>query len=873
MLQQPGSLHVPKTGGRSRFSKALPAIPGVDTNVMEPVPQLSSSTSTTPASATAATITPDRLKYLQDLPPPPPPPHNDCKKTPIQFTPLPPLPTPKTPAAATPAAASPQTPKTPALGVAKKPSLTISRKPVGSGKQMAPKVPEKTQGQPGGEPQSAPPPQQQQQQQQQRQQLHKLEQPTQPQQPKQASQLEGKPLLTPQSQLQPPQQQLRSQPQPQEQPQHQSQPPAQSRTQDSASANAAASAAVHVPVDLPPPQLPPKSGLRMDKELPSQPELKQEIEQPQLNENQRSNHQDSKHDHLSPSEPSQDSALPHFPQPPSPSESLSSIFSAYTRSSNGSDFGNDLRSSDGAFSVGVRESQQTEDSHFSPHQSSQVPPPPPAKRDEEDEVITPQPTATSFTTTTSTVATAILTKPHTGPEEKPLPTPKVDDSGPSSPLPPPPPAKDEPAKPAPAQASATSRPVTPPKPQPPAKSDLTTPSPSRPQIWRRRSLNGSRELPNLKLNYSHGSTAATQAASHSRRASATQQATKPAELEGPVDTKKMGSGSSRLRQLKEKLHISRKSEDGFAGESKDDTPVINAPPAYRPPTPEYRKEDVKTPMVDTFVSPVSPATSPEMAQDDRPVSVLPLPEQKPITRKAVPAPMPNLQPAKSLPNLKNQPPGPPPAEPMPPMPISVPSGRASPTPNSPYHRGRWSEDTTRGAPSRSSSAHPDNRRPYDAPRFYSRPEEDPLMVQAPNGQWCYRGRDGTLYPDMKELPEPDTRAMNFPAPSGQTLTEDAVIAMKPLRDSHFECYQKHKNMYNTPNRRHVLCCQTCEKDEPGKRWYCHFCYLRLCDSCMNTFNANGRDLRALMNHVGNTATLSLSSNERPGAALGLQMVA
>ncbi|KAK7225844.1 hypothetical protein V2G26_013847 [Clonostachys chloroleuca] len=134
-MLQSGSLQVPSTGtGRSRFSKALPAIPGLDTSHVEESRAFPSST-TSPTAALPTPATPLRSPGDSELPPPPPPPHNDDPRTPIQFTPLPPIPK-KRIATATPGPAPTEAtaPATPATGL---PKMMIPRRPVGSTKHTA----------------------------------------------------------------------------------------------------------------------------------------------------------------------------------------------------------------------------------------------------------------------------------------------------------------------------------------------------------------------------------------------------------------------------------------------------------------------------------------------------------------------------------------------------------------------------------------------------------------------------------------------------------------------------------------------------------------------------------------------------------------
>lgn len=238
-------------------------------------------------------------------------------------------------------------------------------------------------------------------------------------------------------------------------------------------------------------------------------------------------------------------------------------------------------------------------------------------------------------------------------------------------LPPPPPLKD-------AQRS-TSRPQTPTgsqtqNAQQPTSarmgSPLTGGSPQQEQLWRRRSLKTDKALavPDLKLVSSHGSTAASaQDTAQSSPSSlfsqpfplppgsnpnALEPATTPrapprsangglpgrnirpvpSEQTAPQDAN-MGQEASRI---KEKLENARRRGSGDESRAKmqatqvsraeitlspTTSPQAVSPlSAHRLPTPEYSTHDVRNPQPDTVVSPLSPASSPELPGEARPIS-------------------------------------------------------------------------------------------------------------------------------------------------------------------------------------------------------------------------------------------------------------
>lgn len=271
-------------------------------------------------------------------------------------------------------------------------------------------------------------------------------------------------------------------------------------------------------------------------------------------------------------------------------------------------------------------------------------------------------------------------------------------------------------------------------------------------------------------------------------------------------------------------------------------------------------------------------------------------EAKPITRKAVPAaapvsapasaPVPTSQASKSVSDQKARTPPTgygsiPPAATFPrsgrhsPAPSFSRSGRNSPAPDM-APRGRQPGPPGAFPPSsRNTSARPSSRgsiRP-GGPGRMSGPEPEPRWVRSSSGDLCYRGRDGTLYPEMTEdLPEPDPEAMRFPIKSEELPAMGTIFKALPLKDSHFNCYQRHKTIQRRPNRRYPLACQVCEKQDTEDRFACSFCHVKMCSSCMSTFETKGRDLKALQAELSlNTGTLSLSSPTRPGSALGLEI--
>ncbi|UNI14330.1 hypothetical protein JDV02_000968 [Purpureocillium takamizusanense] len=529
--------------------------------------------------------------------------------------------------------------------------------------------------------------------------------------------------------------------------------------------------------------------------------------------------------------------------------------------------------------------------------------------------------------------------------------------------PPPPPSKDEKALPqrpppspnnipflsssfspsaAPTPALAPS-PLASKPPQQPASSDLPTPSPPRTELWRRRphKSEASRELPGLKLDHSHGSTAATapppqplppaapfsaarpepadktpKSSQHTTIRAVTSPSSSPSRVSPPrppavvglpgrnvrpaaklqpklqqqqtqksqqsqnhdqvVAAQAMGNGESKLNRIKGSLqkqqHRLRKTSSSSPGRdvasgapTTNDNKDHGGPrlAALRPPTPEYHKEDVKSApaATDTFVSPASPASSSPSPVSLPADSAKILPSQPPqsSSRTGLTPSAPSIHGAASLQELSSNS-------------VHSPAGsrRASPATDGGSSRTRESAESTKFPPRTSSTQQ--NWQKVVEPQRRSAGDGDPRIVLSDTQGPLYRGRDGTLYPEMKITREFDPKAAYFPTQKTKPLEPGAVIPARPLQESHFGCYQSHRSMNRRGNRHYPLTCQTCDKADSEDRWVCTFCHLRICESCLRALNGHQRVLRRLVDELATNTPLSLSSMSRPGSALGIQTV-
>ncbi|KAK7422865.1 hypothetical protein QQZ08_009314 [Neonectria magnoliae] len=546
------------------------------------------------------------------------------------------------------------------------------------------------------------------------------------------------------------------------------------------------------------------------------------------------------------------------PEPHSPAQSINSILSAYSQSSGESL----IRSSDAATNSTRQSETNTSPGHQAPPASTKT-----------QTLISPSSTKPSTTRLPQT-------QQQQQQQQHGAPNPPFESNRP----PPPPPSKDSkfglPKSPAPNRAPAQG---------------VDTSSPPQPQLWRRRSTKAERnlELPDLKLITSHGSTAATHSAvqqpvqpvvqpvavAQPLAQSAIQpvaqpylppgavQASTPAyqqprsnqpqvapaaavaapEQAAETETQTMGSGGSKLTRLKDKLHTLHRRGKSSSDTTSDST---GRPGAQRPPTPEYQKQDIKTPIVDSFISPLSPASSPEPVADVSPQLAKELPspsqvpiqqeppqesirvlspnvspvESKPVARKALPplnqylnetkprptpkeAPEPTALPqtnnqVKPLPEQKLQAvaeprPESPATDSLPPLiteEVRFPSyGIDSPTSRAPS-----SAEVPTKFPPRGSSVRSNAPRPFEQFRQPAA-ELDPRLVSSESQGFLYKGRDGTLYPEMKVTREPDPEAAYFPRQADSLLSGGEVFKAPTLKDSHYSCYQGHRTM----NRRNV----------------------------------------------------------------------
>ena len=488
-------------------------------------------------------------------------------------------------------------------------------------------------------------------------------------------------------------------------------------------------------------------------------------------------------------------------------------------------------------------------------------------------------------------------------------------------FPPPPPSKD-------AQRGLP-RPQTPTAPQAQVAQTSTSPrmgsplgntSPQQEQLWRRRSLKADKNLavPDLKLVSSHGSTAASaQNSSLSDPASLLSQPLPPPprpepETFEPTTTARappprtanaglpgrnirpiapseqiasqgevsMGQEASRI---KEKLGGGRR--QGSRDEARGNGPevqvshaaatqsptaslgTISPLSAQRLPTPEYGTNDVRSPLPDTVVSPLSPASSPGLPGEQKP----------PISRKALGAPESQLRQAKSTTSLA---PGTNPG-------LSVRSPIGLPTSPAP-DRGRSVNQTQFPPPLPSKN---EDQRPLAAPPIRQPDLQSPYLAYQPSNPWSQtptpnhkpisetgsietvkalppppaRRPDHHSHPTEQQLPlretvpnQADTTdnpgAALFPRNWYTPLATDAILDARPLTDRQFRCLTHHRYMTANKQRANPIGCRTCgHKDRNAECYICSACHLNVCSGCSGLLRRFKGDLGMVLKEVGGKA--------------------
>ncbi|TPX12042.1 uncharacterized protein E0L32_007157 [Thyridium curvatum] len=497
---------------------------------------------------------------------------------------------------------------------------------------------------------------------------------------------------------------------------------------------------------------------------------------------------------------------------------------------------------------------------------------------------------------------------------------------------PPPPLKDpkRPSPPQQQQQQPLSKTTAPAAESAQASSPTTssTPTNSSPsQLLRRRSLKSEKSLalPDLRLQVSHGSTAQSQlpdappsisplfppqpafareeAASpriprsaplglpgrNIRPAVSQEQLAQPAPRMGEVVSKVETKVESRLAKKDARSPMTEPKPE--EAQQRSQTPKS---PIKRLPTPEYEQHDVQKPLVETIVSPESPASSPELPSQEKDAA------KAPISRKAIGVGLPsNVRPMKSIPQFPTPPskaperrlneprqspqPSPLPKSPVPPekdqtqvrlTPQPSPLPRGSPLPKSPAPNRATPQSETAQFPARTTSRGVEQPAPAvlrrepasqvspvsdkapaaaEPTRSSSQEKKSLETIRAPRPQLSLDISEPNLGFDAKEA-SPAVDIPAFPLAFSNPEPPGTVFPAKPVGQKHFQCYQGHRSMGADRNFNYPLACQVCLKQDTEVRFKCRWCYLRICQSCMEIFQENGRDLKYLIDHCHDAKT-------------------
>ncbi|KAK4175226.1 hypothetical protein QBC36DRAFT_331876 [Triangularia setosa] len=458
-------------------------------------------------------------------------------------------------------------------------------------------------------------------------------------------------------------------------------------------------------------------------------------------------------------------------------------------------------------------------------------------------------------------------------------------------LPPPPPLKDAQrlARPQTPTSLQTSSSVQPPASTHTAASPLVDNSSPQDQLWRRRSLKTEKkvDVPELQLVSSHGSTAASNQPSHSTSqphssqqqdqlppTTIAQRAPPPPNFAGglpgrnirPVNPSEqaavpqievnMGQEVSHVKdRLRRKGHESPPSAKASSPASS--LPVVSPLSAHRLPTPEYGTHDIRSPVMDMAVSPISPAITPELPNEQRP-------PPPPVPRGALGLPEHSLRHARSSPNLAPKASN---GALNARSPIGLPS---SPVPSrdrfaNPPHPARFRADDSPGfgGPNRRDPAGvplPELQPPFQR-EARSRPQSPAWGKPVSEDGSVITLRAPPIRPEFLDYPlrEPDPNAPDetdnpgaalFPRNWYTPLPADEILDARPLENKHFRCITSHKIMTAGKQRNNPIACRTCgHKDRNAECYICSACHLNVCSGCSGLLKRNRGDLPSVLQAV------------------------
>ena len=571
---------------------------------------------------------------------------------------------------------------------------------------------------------------------------------------------------------------------------------------------------------------------------------------------------------------------PPPPAEPSPVGSISSLLSAYSRGSSDSI----LRSSDGTAS--------TKDSYLeiSPKKEDSI-----NNGLKKIDFLPPL----SFSFSDHEVQEKRPEKPQDGPKKA---VEKLETLMADLDLPPPPPLKDPQVPRTPTSAPQSPFSATP---SSAAPLSATSQSPPRSQLLRRRSLKKDKPLPltELKLASSHGSTAdsPSQVQKVQQQLSATPETLpslappqpslvsntavsplsrgytafpgrniKPQTSKEPsTQPPNMGEAVSKIEgKLDETFKRRQSNEKVIEGGIDVEGNIVKQvesgkePTFRRLPTPEYQKSDVKTPITETIVSPVSPVSltgSPEGFK--APAS----------TTGSAPANYGGSDVASVRSDATLRPPrGPLPTIPGSPRESGASQGAQTPSTEklsfplrsaskqpvgaakglprtpAPLNRQRAPTPSSRPGSSSSDAATGVVPKPGETAR-----EGPPVKLTLDTKSATVSSFDNAVQAAGESIGEPLTPSHPAYFPKTLLSTSKEVAFRPAVKESHLRCFTSHATLVSDPNRLGMGKCQVCSKDDNSPRKSCGHCFLHLCEPCSQVLTDMKGNLKQLMEVVKN----------------------
>lgn len=359
----------------------------------------------------------------------------------------------------------------------------------------------------------------------------------------------------------------------------------------------------------------------------------------------------------------------------------------------------------------------------------------------------------------------------------------------------------------------------------------------------------------------------------------------------PEPSQKSGDGmGQKTSRLKDKLNALR----GGVGRHLKGSPSQSE--AAKPPPLQQLSPSSHGVGESASVSPLSSEVPREEYQSPREAP------QPPSQQQAVPERKPlglnTLYSARSLPEMKTQPPQttserpppvpseyshpqqPTPQQSPPPAEHKFPPRMSSTRGTAPFaQRPAPQQLPERGRPRAGSNAVHDSRAPSVDPHLNRAASHTSLADYFSAPPPPRQKPDDTVYREMRQedLPPPDPRAMYFPQQTSEAHPAAAagtVFKAPELTGSHHGCFQQHGKMIMARNKHYPLSCMACEVEDAELRWLCAWCRLRVCGSCMRLLQTYDRDLGKVVGHVASQPERTSrggSEGSRPGSD-GLQEI-